>query len=224
MSQPWSITGEYMEACSCAYLCPCITSNATAPATEDFCTFTMTYRIDAGTFAAVDLAGVCFTVVAKSKAIMSQGEWVLGVIVDSSASEAQANAIVEIASGSAGGPMAAFAPLVAEIRGVERHPIRFEIDGAQRRLTIPGVIEQSIEGVPSAVVPGECWRSTTPSTRRTSGSAWRPPSRIWSRALACAGTTRAASGTATSRPSAGAARPECRTTAASSRSGSASRR
>lgn len=156
MSQPWSITGEYMEACSCAYLCPCITSNATAPATEDFCTFTMTYRIDAGTFAAVDLAGVCFTVVAKSKAIMSQGEWVLGVIVDSSASEAQANAIVEIASGSAGGPMAAFAPLVAEIRGVERHPIRFEIDGAQRRLTIPGVIEQSIEGVPSAVVPGEC--------------------------------------------------------------------
>src|SRR5438105_6986841 len=34
MSQPWSISGEYMEACSCSYLCPCITSNATAPATE----------------------------------------------------------------------------------------------------------------------------------------------------------------------------------------------
>jgi hypothetical protein len=156
MSQPWSITGEYMEACSCAYLCPCVTSNATAPATEDFCTFTMTYRIDSGSFGAVDLAGVCFTVVARSKAIMSQGEWVMGVIVDSSASDPQTNAIAEIASGKAGGPMAAFAPLVSEIRGVERHPIRFEIDGTQHRVTIPGVIEQSIEGVPSAVVAGEC--------------------------------------------------------------------
>src|SRR5690348_10251720 len=133
MSEPWSISGEYMEACSCAYLCPCITSNATAPATEDFCTFTMTYRIDAGRHGAVDLAGVCFTVVAQSKAIMSQGGWIMGLIVDASASDAQANAIGEIASGRAGGPMAAFAPLVAELRGVERHPIRFEIDGTKRR-------------------------------------------------------------------------------------------
>lgn len=156
MSQPWSITGEYMEACSCAYLCPCILSNATGPATEDFCTFTMTYRIDSGSFGTVDLVGVCFTVIAQSKAIMAQGGWILGLIVDSSASGAQADAIGEIASGRAGGPIAALAPLMGEFRGVERHPIRFEIDGTQRRLTIPGVIEQSIEGVPSVSVPGEC--------------------------------------------------------------------
>jgi hypothetical protein len=155
MSEAWSIAGEYMEACSCAFLCPCITRNATTPATEDFCKFAMTYRIDSGRFGATDLAGVTFAVVAQSKAVMSEGEWILGVIVDDRATEAQAKAIEEIASGRAGGPMAAFGPLVREFRGLERHSVRFEMRDGRRVATIPGVLELEIEGVPSAVAPGE---------------------------------------------------------------------
>jgi hypothetical protein len=49
--------------------------------------------------------------------------------------------------------MAAFAPLLGEFRGVERRPIRVEIDGARRGVTIGGVLEQSVEGVPSVAVP-----------------------------------------------------------------------
>ena len=52
MNSTWSIAGEYMEACSCDFLCPCITKNATTPATEDFCKFAMTYRVDSGSFGA----------------------------------------------------------------------------------------------------------------------------------------------------------------------------
>jgi hypothetical protein len=156
MSETWSIAGEYMEACSCNYVCPCVTSNLVAPATEDFCTFAMTYRIDSGRFASTNLAGVTFAIVGKSKAVMSQGEWVLGVVVDDRASEEQAAAIGAIASGAAGGPLAAVGPLVGEFRGIERHPIRFEIDGNKRSVKIGKVLEEEIEGVPSPVANGEC--------------------------------------------------------------------
>ena len=156
MGDTWSIAGEYLEACSCNYLCPCITSNATGKATEDFCTFAMTYRVDTGRFGSTNLAGVTFAVVAKSKAVMSAGDWVMGVVIDSRASNEQAAAIGEIASGTAGGPMAAFAPLVGEFRGVERQPIRFEIDGLTRSAKIGNIVEDVVEGVPSPLGAGEC--------------------------------------------------------------------
>lgn len=156
MTTAWTIQGEYLEACSCRYLCPCITSNATAPASEEFCKFAMTYRIDAGRYGAVDLAGVTFAVVAQSKAVMAAGGWIVGVIVDDRASAQQADAITAIASGGAGGPLAALAPLIGEFRGVERHPIRFDQEGNRRAVTIAGILEQAVEGVPSVSMSGEC--------------------------------------------------------------------
>src|SRR5512143_3702168 len=118
MSTAWTIEGEYLEACSCRYLCPCVTSNATARASEDFCKFAMTYRIDRGSYGGLDLAGVKFAVVAQSKAVMAEGGWIVGLIVDSGASAAQADAVAAIASGGAGGPLAVLAPLIGEFRGV----------------------------------------------------------------------------------------------------------
>ena len=57
MSVQWSIEGDYMEACSCDYLCPCILENATTPATHDFCKVGMTYVVRHGRFGALDLTG-----------------------------------------------------------------------------------------------------------------------------------------------------------------------
>jgi hypothetical protein len=152
----WKIAGEFMEACSCEFLCPCLPSNASAPASNDFCRFAMTYRIDEGRFGNVDLKGVVFTVVAESKEIMSAGGWKLGAIVDDRASEGQADAIGQIVGGGVGGPLGAFAPLISDFLGVERHPIRFEMAGNRREVVIPGVLEQTVEGVPSAVASGQC--------------------------------------------------------------------
>jgi hypothetical protein len=151
----WSIAGEYLEACSCTYVCPCVTSNVTAPATEGFCRFAMTYRIDVGNHDGVDLAGVSFSVIAESKEVMATGGWIVGIIVDDRASQAQADAIAAIASGQQGGPLAALAPLIGDFRGVERHPIRFEMTGGRRSVTIPGILEQEVEGVASVSAAGE---------------------------------------------------------------------
>lgn len=156
MSPTWSISGEYLEACSCDYLCPCVTSNAIGSASQEFCRFAMTYRIDAGQFGGLDLAGVTFAVVAESKAVMAAGDWIVGVIVDERATPAQADAIAQIASGQVGGPLAGLAPLIADFRGLERHPISFDLAGHRRSVTIPGVLEQVVEGVPSVSTSGEC--------------------------------------------------------------------
>lgn len=156
MATSWSLNGEYMEACSCDFLCPCITQNSTTPATHEFCKVAMTFEVAKGHFGTTDLDGVRFAVIAQSKAVMSQGDWALGVIVDEQATDAQVAAIAAIASGQVGGPLAGFAPLVSDFRGVTRAPIAFQAAAHTRTVSIPGQLEQHVEGVPSLSAPGEC--------------------------------------------------------------------
>ncbi len=145
-----------MEACSCDFLCPCIPKNSTTPATYDYCKVALAFEITAGQYGEIPLAGVRFVMVAQSKAIMSAGEWIAGLIVDSSASDEQVQAITAIAGAEGGGPLGAFAPLITDFRGLERHPIEFTRSGQRHTVRIPGLLEQDIVGVESLSVAGEC--------------------------------------------------------------------
>lgn len=151
----WQITGEYMETCNCAFLCPCITSNLTARPTEGDCKAAVTMRIDKGAKDGVTLDGLSFVVMMHSPGAMGEGNITVGLIVDDTATDPQLEAISAIATGSAGGPMAALAPLVGRIAGVERRPIRFEADGLNRSMSAGELVDQACEGVASAVAPGQ---------------------------------------------------------------------
>jgi hypothetical protein len=146
----WRIAGEYMETCNCAFLCPCITSNLTAPPTEGDCKAALALRIDRGQKDAVTLDGLSFIVVLHSPGAMVDGNITVGLIVDDRASDEQAAAIAAIATGAAGGPMAALAPLVGRVAGVERRPIEFSIDGLTRTVKAGELIDESCVGVASA--------------------------------------------------------------------------
>lgn len=152
----WTMKGQYMEACSCNFLCPCIPKNATTPATHDFCKVALAFAVDAGSYGDVKLDGVRFVFFAQSKAVMSQGDWIGGLIIDTAASDAQVEAVATIASGASGGPLALLAPLIGEFRGVERHPITFVKDGKSVSVRIDGRLDQQVVGVDSVSVPGEC--------------------------------------------------------------------
>lgn len=156
MANPWTIRGEYMEACSCDFLCPCIPKNSTTPATHDFCKVALAFQIESGSFGSVSLDGLRYVLVAQSKAVMSEGEWIAGLVVDASASDEQAEALTAIASGQAGGPPAHLVPLISDFRGVEKHPIVFEKDGHACSVKIEGLLDQSVLGVESMSAPGEC--------------------------------------------------------------------
>lgn len=151
----WNISGQYMETCNCTFLCPCITSNLAARPTEGDCKAALALRIDKGAKDGVGLDGLSFMVMLHAPGPMVAGNITVGLIVDDKASDAQVEAITAIATGAAGGPMAALAPLVAKIAGIERRPIEFTVDGLDRSARAAELVDQAISGVPSVSASGQ---------------------------------------------------------------------
>lgn len=151
----WRIEGQYMETCNCSFICPCIGTNLAGQPTEGDCKAAIAMRIDKGQKDGITLDGLKFIVMMHAPGVMGAGNMKVGLIVDQSADEAQTQAIGEIASGAAGGPMAALAPLVSENAGIERRPITFEMEGLDRVVKAGELVDQALVGVPSVSSEGE---------------------------------------------------------------------
>lgn len=151
----WRIEGQYMETCNCSFLCPCLPSNLTAKPTEGDCKAAVAMRIDKGEKDGVKLDGLSFIVLLHSPSAMAEGNMTAGLIVDARASEQQTAAIKSIALGEAGGPMAALAPLVGKVAGLEKRPIVFESSGLKHSVKAGELIDQACEGLPGAARTGE---------------------------------------------------------------------
>jgi hypothetical protein len=151
----WHIKGQYMETCNCTFLCPCISSNLAARPTEGDCKVAIAMRIDEGEKDGVRLDDLGFIVVLYSPGAMGDGNMTVGLIVDERADDQQVEAIAAIASGQAGGPMAALGPLVGDFAGVEKRPIQFEADGLTRAVSAGDLVDQACEGVPGPAQAGE---------------------------------------------------------------------
>jgi hypothetical protein len=92
---------------------------------------------------------------------MSDGNWRLGVFIDGSASDEQAEKLGGVFSGALGGPMQALGPLVGENLGVERAPIEVRQDGLRHSVRIGDSVDFEIEDVvPFGVESGEPARLT----------------------------------------------------------------
>ncbi len=147
----WRIEGQYMETCNCTYLCPCAPSHLTARPTEGECKAAIAMRIDKGEKDGVKLDGLSFIVVMHAPKAMAEGNITVGLIVDERASDKQVEAISAIATGAAGGPMAALGPLVGKVAGVEKRPIKFEMKGLNFNVQAGDLIDQACEGIAGAV-------------------------------------------------------------------------
>ena len=152
---PWNLSGTYFETCSCEVVCPC-TASLSLGADYDRCKVTLVFNITDGDVEGTDVAGVKLAVIIDTPKVMTDGNWKLGLFVDEGASEEQADKVVQVFSGQLGGPMAALAPLVGEMLGVERVPIDFEDDGVRHSVRIGDAIDFEIEDiVPFGVETGE---------------------------------------------------------------------
>jgi hypothetical protein len=151
----WEIEGDYCETCSCTYLCPCLPGNLAARPTNGDCYFGFVWHVDRGRYGEVRLDDLNFAVVGYAPGAFADGNLSVGVIVDERAQPAQREALGAIASGQAGGPMAALGPLLGTVLGSEARPITYRKDGLNRSVSIPGVLEQAVEGVASPAKPGE---------------------------------------------------------------------
>jgi len=146
----WQISGDYFEACSCDSVCPCPTSGMAARPTKGACDVGLVFHVERGQYGGTKLDGLTFAVLAHTPGAMNQGNWTVGVIVDERASAPQRQALTAIASGQGGGPMGALGPLVGNFAGVEAKPIKLEGEGMKRSVSIPGVLDIAVEGIPGA--------------------------------------------------------------------------
>jgi hypothetical protein len=146
----WQVSGQYFETCSCDFLCPCITSGLTDMPSKGSCTAALAFQIERGHHGSTSLDDLRFVVVLRTPEKMAKGNWSVGVITDERADLAQQQALVGIASGQAGGPMAALGPLVGTFLGAESGPIMFTQTGGKWSLSIPGKVEQALQGLPGA--------------------------------------------------------------------------
>jgi len=151
----WQIEGDYMETCNCDFLCPCITSNLADVPTEGDCKAALALQIDKGHKDGIPLDGLALIILLQSDGAMGNGNLKVGLIIDDRATDDQAQAIAEICSGAAGGPMEAVGPLVGEMVGIERRPISFETDGINWSVKAGELVDQSIEAVLSGLGNGE---------------------------------------------------------------------
>ena len=99
-----------------------------------------------GTYGTLSLDGLGFIVLGFTPGAMAQGDWSVGLITDERASAEQREAITAIASGAAGGPMAALSGLIGKFLGVQPAPIRFDRSGAKWSVKAADFLDMAAEG------------------------------------------------------------------------------
>ena len=142
----WHIRGQYYETCSCDFLCPCVPGQMTVHPTKGSCTFAMAFQIESGSYGGVSLDNLGFIVLGFTPEEMGKGNWSVGLVTDTRASTQQQEAITAIASGAAGGPMAALAGLIGKFLGVESAPIAFHRNGATWSVNASTLVDMAAEG------------------------------------------------------------------------------
>jgi hypothetical protein len=142
----WNLRGSYVETCSCELMCPCNLSFDHG-ATYDFCRVTLVFNIREGEIDGTAIGGLKVGLIADTPKVMTEGNWRLGVFVDENASDVQFNRLVQVFTGQLGGPMAALAPLVGEVLGVERAAIDVRDDGRRHSVRVGEVIDFEIEDI-----------------------------------------------------------------------------
>jgi hypothetical protein len=156
----WRISGSYFETCSCEVICPC-TASLSLGATNDYCRVVLVFNVKDGEVEGVDVGGLTVAAVAETPRVMSDGNWRIGVFIDSAASDEQAQKLGGVFSGALGGPMEALGPLIGENLGVERAPIEVREEGTMHSVRIGDAVDFEIEDiVPFGVETGRPARLT----------------------------------------------------------------
>ena len=142
----WNLEGSYAETCSCELMCPCNLS-IDHGATYDYCRATLAFHISEGEVEGTNVGGLKVVTIIDTPKVMTDGNWRLGMFVDDQASDEQFDKLVKVFTGQLGGPMAALAPLVGEVVGVERAPIEMTDDGLRHGVRVGDAIDFEVRDI-----------------------------------------------------------------------------
>ena len=151
----WAISGDYLETCSCNYVCPCVASNLKDRPTHGWCKAALLFDVKKGHYGQLSLDNLAVVAVGYIPGPLVEGNWTVGLIIDDRANLEQQDALTAILTGRADGPMERFAPLVGTFAGIETGVIQIEKTGMNFSFSIPSVLDQAAEGVGGGANPDE---------------------------------------------------------------------
>ena len=132
----WNLEGTYFENCNCEFACPCTVTTFASPSSGDRCQVVLAYHIERGKIDGTDVSGNTVAVVGDAPKNMLEGNWRVGLIIDAKASKEQFDKLSGVFAGQMGGPMAAVAPLIGQVLGIEQQPIEYKDDGHRHNLKV----------------------------------------------------------------------------------------
>ena len=144
MAKRLNVSGTYFENCNCFAPCSCVCLSAP---TEGECTALLAWHVEKGTLGDVKLDGLNAVMFAHAPGNMTQTKWRVALYLDDRASPAQQEALGQVFSGQAGGPLAALAPLIGEVMGVRPAAIAYRAEGKRRSVRIADVVDAEIEAL-----------------------------------------------------------------------------
>lgn len=154
MTLPWKITGEFLLSCNCDLFCPCVLSLGKARPTQGACYSWWGLHISRGHVGATTLDDINVALLMEAPGPMEQGNWTVALYLDERASPLGHDALTEIFTGRAGGPLGWWSIMIATVLGPKVVPIAFERQERGWRLTIPKALEGVVEPVPGAGADG----------------------------------------------------------------------
>jgi hypothetical protein len=134
----YELEGQLLEVCTCNILCPCWVG-------EDpdggKCDGLLAWRVDKGKVDAVDVSGLTFALLCHIPGNVLKGNWSVVAYVDDKSTARQQEALVNVFTGKAGGPVADLAKLVGKVEALERVPITAVVQGGKGSIKIGRSVE-----------------------------------------------------------------------------------
>lgn len=148
MAIDWTLKGQLLGACNCDWGCPC---SFDAPPTKGFCEGVYLWHITRGRFGKTRLDELSFALAAHAPGAVHQGNLTLQPIVEQRAGALEREAILNLLSGSEGGPWRIFASVASKILDPIFTRISVKIDGIRSRARGGNVVNLALEPIRNPV-------------------------------------------------------------------------
>ena len=135
----WTLEADFLQGCNCDYGCPC---EFEAPPTQGNCEGLGAWRINKGNYGKISLNGLGLGFAAKWPKALHQGNGTAVMFIDEKANKEQRDALLEIASGKAGGlPFEIIVTTFSRVLEPQFVPFKFVVNGKNSSVTIGKDVE-----------------------------------------------------------------------------------
>lgn len=141
----WSYEADYLQACNCDYGCPCEFS---APPTLGYCQGVGVWKINQGSYGDTSLNGLAMAFAAHWPKAIHEGNGTVCFFFDERATETQRKALIDIATGKAGGlPFEILAQTMSKVLEPQFVPFEIQLAGKDSRARVGKDISIAFETI-----------------------------------------------------------------------------